>query len=1713
MSNVNHDDESISWPDPDPAVDHHGKCTRINDVSRMSAFPNGTPVSRIFFPRCEEDVKSIIQTAYDVKKRVGMRGTKHSMGGHSVASQIGWEIDTKFLCHMKYNPKEPNLVRCGPGCTWADLIKLLNPFGKSPRTMQSYCSFSVGGTLAVNAHGITTDHCLAESVVEMRLARVSTKGKVQVIECRPTSAEMIKTSASGELFSLALGGYGLFGVITEVVLKVVDNVQLELDSLQLPISANSSEFVRIYDNCRDAVTDDNEDQAGAEPTMGKLEIKLARLNTINLESASLYVLKRSSPSPTVSNLPSKPREMSKTSRLLYKWALPLFKEARYSKEESSGKALDWSKDDALTRNQLLFESAVPLARMYSPLLKRDDTFVLQEFFCPHHRFSEWIETAKPIFKEIEEQQHKYGQDLILLNTTIRFVEKDGSTFLSYSREENGSFAFVLYYRIKRAEEVEKRLGEFHNRFAQLTCDLGGTFYLPYRKCYSADLLKAAYPMIEEFAALKEKFDSTGLFGNLWFEEYILPLTSNDYQTKWSLTETQEHALQYEMSHPPSSVQVVENQKEFRQWIPRSNDPLLVRRTNSYRKLLRSKKLRSEFRQQFLVQIFNIADPDEVMRVMTRAAWDPANQHDIDIYKQIHLHFHGSAKKTVGAKIAQYWRAIQQLRQQKDEVTRQTVNILSKLGKVGSIGTYCCIGDHGKTVNCFVEALDIKGALWVVHCSDDMKGNIEDTKTTKKMPALETVLERGSLDPVAHQEIAYDYMTDQASVKLISIPTGVVDLVTMNQGLHHIPIDNLFDFLNEVKRIMSPNGTFIIREHDLCTDAIDGKVPYAMLDLAHSVFNAVTGVTVKDEMKEVRAFRSLLEWRHILEKVGFVDSLVYEVEDGDPTFDEMMCFSKSSSFHCKTKYPKVHEMPFRGRDTIVPPVAQLVRTLLGQIPIFVTNNARDILEFLQQQLPSLQDMCSKAILQGAPSLVNELDISNANARFVGKKIIDTFEPLLHSSFEQLISTVDGVLSMLKQSKLQDVYNFKNLGNIPELILILPYLEMKVHMEGEQCNDLEKMVIIFVRKYFPALLSDVAEECTGSSSPASDLPQDEGTSTTQPETVTGREIQHLIKRLEEKIPGLLDPDIAVVHSGFNLPQQASLFGKFGGKDLSSACDNLAGYLTREIWIDMKVHLDAVVKEGGELPTKTRLLSQSKHHPWHRVFYAFLKSPRVNLNQQGFIALKLIGLGDICTLYEQAKKEQNEIEPTHSLDCDSEVTSCLTATHQSLEDLGRDWTGDVITRVITYDGKEENCLHDVAEVIEAKFGYNSITSRKVDVTVELQSSHDRINKQVLEQQSIRPVSGQLKLGFLNIDEGLLVQMRNKGHKQKEMGDSIRKSFVNLATLGNAGNNQLKITYQRFSVCDDKGRVQNAAVQSVLSLGYMENMRSVVKSTLDMLESKGIVRGDLHPSDGHYTWFKLNEWMQVEILDELVKSLQHTPWYRFPFLSFLRTYFSVFQQQCNIVQKKYGIVTAFGSEAFFVDVIPGIVMSALFGQLQLLATPLKMIMPADGYKGRDQSRFCEEIILHTRQNNLNFFNDEIDTRILKVTVLPKNFVVLSIPPFKAMGEILHKIAIRIPAARVLQISNQTEVQVRIGSNVGIEDRSKDNEEELARIHSLAGVKFVMDYSFPNTVGSNHTTSDAVHGKAFYCFEVNCLALLDLFRLCEMLPNHCIEQVYDFWN
>lgn len=85
------------------------------------------------------------------------------MGGHTIAPH-GYVIDTRHLATLKYDPATAQ-VTAGTGAQWSDLIYYLNQMGKSPRTMQSYSSFSVGGTIGVNAHGITSDEALSESVI------------------------------------------------------------------------------------------------------------------------------------------------------------------------------------------------------------------------------------------------------------------------------------------------------------------------------------------------------------------------------------------------------------------------------------------------------------------------------------------------------------------------------------------------------------------------------------------------------------------------------------------------------------------------------------------------------------------------------------------------------------------------------------------------------------------------------------------------------------------------------------------------------------------------------------------------------------------------------------------------------------------------------------------------------------------------------------------------------------------------------------------------------------------------------------------------------------------------------------------------------------------------------------------------------------------------------------------------------------------------------------------------------------------------------------------------------------------------------------------------------------------------------------------------------------------------------------------------------------
>ena len=288
-----------SWPDPEPAPGR----PLCDDVTRL----NATEVEAVYCVRSRVDVQRVLARARAAGRTVSMRGACHTMGGQTLTPG-GIVIDMGKLAHMELDSDSGQLI-VGPGALWSDVLLYLNQYGRSPRTMQSYSTFSVGGSISVNAHGITSDCCMAECVVSLEL--VGWDGRVH--QCGRDAA----TAEGRALFGAVIGGYGMFGVMTSVTLKTSVNTPLTMEHV---LTTSAEEFARVYSSLRG----------------GDVEVKLCRLQLQDLERVDVYAFRRNAPCGvgTVSDIGLRPRQMSRTMQILYKWLMPSAQRLRSAAEQA-----------------------------------------------------------------------------------------------------------------------------------------------------------------------------------------------------------------------------------------------------------------------------------------------------------------------------------------------------------------------------------------------------------------------------------------------------------------------------------------------------------------------------------------------------------------------------------------------------------------------------------------------------------------------------------------------------------------------------------------------------------------------------------------------------------------------------------------------------------------------------------------------------------------------------------------------------------------------------------------------------------------------------------------------------------------------------------------------------------------------------------------------------------------------------------------------------------------------------------------------------------------------------------------------------------------------------------------------------------------------------------------------------------------------------------
>ena len=451
----------------------------VNDASRL----NQTHVAEVWsIPSdptdAESQLRALLSRARAERLRVAIAGARHSMGGHTIYPD-GIIVDMLPFHRMELDAGK-RILRVGAGARWSEIIPYLDARGFSISVMQASHDFSVGGSLSVNCHGWQHDHQPIASTVESLRVMLADGS---IVRC--------SRQAEKELFSLVLGGYGLFGVILAVELQVVPNERYRADTEVLPADRYVTRFVEKV-------------RRNEEIGMVYGRLSIVPGEETFLREAILTVFRK---------VPCKREDIP----ALASTGLSSVRRAVYRAQidSNSGKEIRWQAEKLLgeqiaarfvSRNQLLNEGVALYQEQNA-----DRSDILHEYFIPPDRVVAFLDRSRVIIP-----RHKGD----LLNVTVRNVLEDQDTFLRYADQD--SFAFVMLFNQPRTADGDSRMEKMTRELIDAAIACGGRFYLPYRLHATRDQMVKSYPRSVAFFERKRHYDPEELFQNQFYVKYGKP---------------------------------------------------------------------------------------------------------------------------------------------------------------------------------------------------------------------------------------------------------------------------------------------------------------------------------------------------------------------------------------------------------------------------------------------------------------------------------------------------------------------------------------------------------------------------------------------------------------------------------------------------------------------------------------------------------------------------------------------------------------------------------------------------------------------------------------------------------------------------------------------------------------------------------------------------------------------------------------------------------------------------------------------------------------------------------------------------------------------------------------------------------------------------------------------------------------------------------------
>ncbi len=441
-------------------------------------------VERVAQPREVEELQAILREARQRGLKVSVAGSRHSQGGQTYTAG-GVVLNMRGMNRILAIDSAARTVTVESGATWDEVQRAIAPHGLALKVMQSSNIFTVGGTLSANAHGRDIDVMQVVEVVR-RFRLLLADGRV--VE--------VSRNENPELFSLVIGGYGLYGVILDVTLRVTRDELYEQRAVAMDYTAFPAYFAQHI-------------KPDAEIALMLVRPSIDPAPESFLRELVVVTWRRA-PTTTSGRIGS--FQLTEEEHI---WRDRFF--LGLSRRFDWAKALRWrlqkkielgaGEDRIVSRNNAMRPPLAPLELLQYH--SRDDTDIIQEYYVPVENFVPFMDRFREIL---------VAGKMDVLSSTVRYVSPNATPALAYA-PRRAAFAIIQMSNVGLSLDAQAHAEAVTRQLVDAALEYGGTYYLTYQLYPSAEQLHRAYPNARRAFERKRFYDPGEMFTSQFYERY------------------------------------------------------------------------------------------------------------------------------------------------------------------------------------------------------------------------------------------------------------------------------------------------------------------------------------------------------------------------------------------------------------------------------------------------------------------------------------------------------------------------------------------------------------------------------------------------------------------------------------------------------------------------------------------------------------------------------------------------------------------------------------------------------------------------------------------------------------------------------------------------------------------------------------------------------------------------------------------------------------------------------------------------------------------------------------------------------------------------------------------------------------------------------------------------------------------------------------------